>query len=62
MTTLQHLFKNNRAWATHMTEQDPHFFETLAAQQSPEYLEIYRTITFDCLVQMLQVQVRAMSD
>lgn len=40
MTTLQHLFKNNRAWATHMTEQDPQFFETLAAQQSPEYLWI----------------------
>ncbi len=40
MTELQHLFKNNRAWATHMTEQDPHFFETLAAQQAPEYLWI----------------------
>jgi carbonic anhydrase len=37
---LLHLFDNNRAWAKKTTAQDPHFFESLTAQQSPRYLWI----------------------
>ncbi len=40
MTILKHLFDNNRAWSRRITEQDPHFFETLSKQQAPEYLWI----------------------
>ncbi|MCC6904191.1 MAG: carbonate dehydratase [Anaerolineae bacterium] len=40
MQTLSHLFDNNQQWATRMTADNPHFFETLAAQQAPEYLWI----------------------
>jgi len=40
MRVLKHLFDNNRAWAAQMTGRDPHFFETLAAQQTPHYLWI----------------------
>lgn len=40
MRVLKHLFDNNRAWAAAMTARDPHFFEQLAAQQTPEYLWI----------------------
>ncbi|MDL2358261.1 MAG: carbonate dehydratase [Pseudomonadota bacterium] len=34
------LFARNRAWAASMVAEDPMFFKTLAAQQSPEYLWI----------------------
>lgn len=40
MTTLNHIFENNRLWAEKMRDQDPQFFQKLAAQQSPEYLWI----------------------
>jgi len=38
--TLPELFEKNRAWARHMTERDPAFFQTLSAQQAPRYLWI----------------------
>ena len=38
--TLNTLFENNRSWAESVTNDNPEFFETLAAQQSPEYLWI----------------------
>ena len=34
------LFKRNRDWAASMVAKDPAFFQSLAAQQSPEYLWI----------------------
>jgi carbonic anhydrase len=34
------LFERNRTWAGAMVAEDPGFFKTLAAQQSPEYLWI----------------------
>jgi carbonic anhydrase len=37
---LAHLFQNNRAWASSMTDRDPNFFKKLVAQQSPEFLWI----------------------
>jgi carbonic anhydrase len=37
---LQHLFDNNRAWATRMEREQPGFFSHLAAQQTPKYLWI----------------------
>ena len=40
MRVLKYLFDNNRAWAQKMLDHDPHFFETLAAQQAPQYLWI----------------------
>jgi carbonic anhydrase len=40
MRTLPELFEKNRAWAAHITERDPAFFRTLAAQQAPQYLWI----------------------
>jgi len=40
MRSLKHLFDNNRAWAEAMVARDPHFFETLTAQQAPQYLWI----------------------
>jgi len=40
MTGIDQLFENNRAWARRVKAEDPRFFETLAAQQSPEYLWI----------------------
>ncbi|HET6401576.1 MAG TPA: carbonate dehydratase [Candidatus Kapabacteria bacterium] len=40
MKYLPQLFANNRAWAEHIRADDPHFFETLAKQQSPDYLWI----------------------
>ncbi len=40
MPVLKHLFQNNRAWASRIKERNPHFFETLEAQQSPQYLWI----------------------
>jgi carbonic anhydrase len=38
--TLEHLFKENRAWARQIQEQQPGFFRRLAAQQRPEFLWI----------------------
>ena len=40
MGTLDHLFANNRNWAQRLKARDPHFFDTLARQQSPKYLWI----------------------
>jgi carbonic anhydrase len=40
MQNLSHLIENNRAWAKNITAQDPHFFQRLSEQQSPEYLWI----------------------
>ena len=40
MGTLDHLFANNRNWAQRLKGRDPHFFDTLARQQSPRYLWI----------------------
>jgi carbonic anhydrase len=40
MTSLNHLFENNRAWATEITREDPEFFTRLTGQQSPQYLWI----------------------
>jgi carbonic anhydrase len=37
---LEHLFDNNRAWATRISAAQPDFFVRLARQQSPEYLWI----------------------
>ena len=34
------LFANNRAWQARMLEKNPMFFESLAAQQRPQYLWI----------------------
>ncbi|MCE9570012.1 MAG: carbonate dehydratase [Rhodocyclales bacterium] len=38
--SLHHLFDFNRAWAQHMREVDPGYFEKLAHLQAPEYLWI----------------------
>jgi carbonic anhydrase len=40
MTSIDHLFKRNRAWAERMRAKDPNFFEHLAHLQAPEYLWI----------------------
>ncbi len=40
MRLLQKLFDQNRAWATRMTQKDPHFFEDLRHQQRPDLLWI----------------------
>ena len=40
MSELHDLFANNRRWAAAIRERDPGFFETLAKQQSPQYLWI----------------------
>ncbi|HJV83995.1 MAG TPA: carbonate dehydratase [Noviherbaspirillum sp.] len=37
---LEHLFHSNRDWAASMVARNASFFETLAAQQSPEYFWI----------------------
>ncbi|MGB3069181.1 MAG: carbonate dehydratase [Ottowia sp.] len=37
---LQHLIDKNRAWAERVERENPGFFKTLAAQQSPKYLWI----------------------
>ncbi len=39
-TALEHLFNNNRQWASAMCSKDPQFFEKLIAQQTPDYLWI----------------------
>jgi carbonic anhydrase len=38
--TTDELFERNRNWAASMVAENPNFFKTLAAQQSPEYLWI----------------------
>jgi carbonic anhydrase len=38
MSSLSHLFENNRAWAESITRQSPDFFARLSKQQTPEYL------------------------
>src|SRR5688500_11681243 len=40
MNALEHLFTNNRAWASEMTRRDPEFFSRLSQQQAPQYLWI----------------------
>ncbi|WP_415906421.1 carbonate dehydratase [Neptuniibacter sp. QD72_48] len=40
MNKLTHLLESNREWAEKINQEDPQFFETLAQQQSPEYLWI----------------------
>ena len=40
MKHLSGLFDNNRKWARQISEDDPEFFSSLAAQQSPKYLWI----------------------
>jgi len=40
MKNLPQLFKNNRKWASKITEVNPDFFHNLKNQQSPEYLWI----------------------
>ncbi len=40
MGPLEHLFKQNRAWADAIRARDPEFFKKLSRQQSPEYLWI----------------------
>ncbi len=40
MKTLKTLFENNKKWAKEILKEDPHFFEKLTHQQSPEYLWI----------------------
>ena len=40
MRSLRPLFDRNRAWADGVKSRDPHFFETLVGQQSPDYLWI----------------------
>ena len=40
MTTLQHLFEKNRAWAERISSEDPQFFPRLSRLQRPNYLWI----------------------
>lgn len=40
MGVLSHLFAQNRAWATEITQHDPEFFARLSRQQAPRYLWI----------------------
>jgi carbonic anhydrase len=40
MSHVIRLLENNAAWAAQMVARDPHFFERLRGQQSPEYLWI----------------------
>jgi carbonic anhydrase len=40
MSSLQHLFDSNRAWAERITREDPRFFARLSHLQRPEYLWI----------------------
>ncbi len=40
MSSLSHLFANNKAWAERISRQNPDFFPTLSKQQTPEYLWI----------------------
>ena len=40
MTTLEHLFEKNRAWAGRINSEDPQFFPKLSRLQRPSYLWI----------------------
>ena len=40
MSELRQLLENNRRWAARQVQEDPHFFDRLAALQSPQYLWI----------------------
>ena len=40
MSSLAHLFDNNRAWSERMRRNDPQFFSRLSGQQQPRYLWI----------------------
>ena len=40
MSDLTHLIQNNRTWSEAIRAREPGFFQSLAAQQSPEYLWI----------------------
>ena len=40
MSVLDHLFAQNRTWATEMAARDPEFFARLSRQQAPRYLWI----------------------
>lgn len=40
MTSIQHLFDNNKKWADQIKKEDPDFFKSLSLQQSPKYLWI----------------------
>jgi carbonic anhydrase len=40
MTWYEQIFENNRAWVASKQAQDVHFFEKLAADQTPDYLYI----------------------
>jgi len=40
MSSIDHLFDNNKKWAQEITAQEPDFFQQLSQQQTPEYLWI----------------------
>ncbi|PCI63527.1 MAG: carbonate dehydratase [Gammaproteobacteria bacterium] len=40
MSTINHLFENNRKWAEKIKAEQPSFFAELSRQQNPEYLWI----------------------
>ncbi len=40
MSSLSHLFDNNRAWSERLRRTDPEFFSRLSSQQRPRYLWI----------------------
>lgn len=40
MSTIKHLFENNKRWVDEILAQDPTFFKNLSEQQSPKYLWI----------------------
>src|SRR5215831_9140726 len=40
MSSLSHLFENNRAWSERIRAADPNFFASLSRQQQPRYLWI----------------------
>ena len=40
MSSIEHLFSKNQAWADKIREQNPDFFEELSKQQTPDYLWI----------------------
>ena len=40
MSSIKHLFENNKAWAQKIKDGAPDFFKQLSAQQTPEYLWI----------------------
>ena len=40
MPTYKKIFENNREWVKRRKEGDPHFFEKLAEDQTPDYLYI----------------------